>query len=364
MTCAQLVREELASGQKRLGSELERVGNRLTRTAAQLESAVAQMRGIGSKLEGDPSALRALQRSAAAESAAAREAAEIRAQLGIDGAPDQLPPANDVTLVTAQSPVQIVQPAAPESETGGAPTARGKPTPEERRKDLRLVRSEDLEGGVDLFLQQGRGPAATLPSPLQQTVPGWALFAMFFIVVPLAQSLHRERADGATRRILTMAVPRGAIVLGKILPFVLVGMAQFAGMLAVGLFVVPELGDLTLELGAKPLVLLPITAVCAWAATAYALLVATWTRTAERAAAFGATSVVILSVIGGVMVPHFLMPVTLQKIAIISPLYWGQKAYLDAFLHGAGIREVATPLMVLAGFAVVCMLLSVRRVAR
>ena len=153
-------------------------------------------------------------------------------------------------------------------------------------------------------------------------------------------------------------------MLGKLVPYVLVGMVQFAGMLCVGLWVVPLFGDLALELGERPWVLLPITAVAALAATSYALVVAALTRTPEQAAAFGATSIIILAVLGGVMVPHFVMPAALQDLGRVSPLYWGHKAYLDAFLHGAGLREVAPSLAVLGAFAVGCLALASHRIAR
>jgi ABC-2 type transport system permease protein len=243
--------------------------------------------------------------------------------------------------------------AADDGPDGVAARARDVPAP---------VRPPDA--GADVFLEETPGERATLPTPLQQTVPGWSLFAMFFIVVPLSHALHRERAEGTVRRILALAVPRSAIVAGKLVPYVLVGTVQFAGMLAVGLWVVPMLSDLSLELGLHPEVLLPITFACALAATSYALVVATLARTPEQAAAFGATSVVVLAVIGGVMVPHFVMPAFLQKIALASPLYWGHQAYLDAFLHGATLADLATPLAVLTAFALVCLAVATPRVGR
>src|SRR4030095_13043446 len=45
------------------------------------------------------------------------------------------------------------------------------------------------------FVMQASGSVGTLvvPTPLQQTVPGWSLFAMFFIAIPLSNSILRER---------------------------------------------------------------------------------------------------------------------------------------------------------------------------
>jgi len=222
----------------------------------------------------------------------------------------------------------------------------------------------DLERGADLFLSESESDTTPLPTPLQQTVPGWSLFAMFFIVVPLSAGLFRERTEGTLTRILVYPVPRSAVLLSKVIPYLLVGALQFACMLAVGVFVVPLFSDMSLQLGDNALVLLPITLACALAATSYALLVASLSKTAEQAAAFGATSVIILAMLGGVMIPHFAMPATLQQVALVSPLYWGHQAYLDAFLNGAGLAQVALPIGVLLLFATASLSVAALRLRR
>src|SRR5262249_36996855 len=116
--------------------------------------------------------------------------------------------------------------------------------------------------------------ARVVPTPLQQTVPGWSLFAMFFIVVPLSGSFLRERSAGTLRRLHTYPVPRAAIVLGKLLPYLGVNALQFTAMLAIGLFVVPLLGDFRLQLGAHPGHLVAVTLTAAFAATGFGALVA------------------------------------------------------------------------------------------
>jgi ABC-type Na+ efflux pump permease subunit len=308
--------------------------------------------------------MREMALAATAESAAAREAETLRKELGIRSTDDVPKTAlQSGTVQTESQKILIEVPADPQSAAATTSEVEEDPTLQGfRERRARQVAAGSADDGPELFLRQADSADVIVPTPLQQTVPGWALFAMFFLVVPLAQGLHRERSDGSIRRILSLAVPRSAIVLGKLCPYVLVGLLQFGTMLAVGLWVVPLLGDLSLEMGARPLVLVPIALACSLAATSYAMLVATWARTAEQAAAFGATSVVILSVLGGVMVPHFMMPQTLQDIAVASPIYWGHKACLDAFLHGASLAQVADSLTFLGGFAVVCMVLSVRRV--
>ena len=52
-----------------------------------------------------------------------------------------------------------------------------------------------------------RGGAEVIPTPVQHNVPAWALFGMFFIVVPMAGSLIKERQEETLSRLLTMPVP-------------------------------------------------------------------------------------------------------------------------------------------------------------
>jgi len=393
-TCMAVLQEELGEGQKELGEQLEKMGDELTAMGEKLESMGTELESMGAKLEetgsllestaaelqttvellerasallgGTVEELETAARAAIAEQAASAEAASVRSMLAArgdlpEGVSLEEPPLPELSF---ERPVRASERAAagaqPLTETqrneGGEELATPAATP--------VADEAEIAASAELFLSERAGPRNVLPTPLQQTVPGWSLFAMFFIVVPLSHGLHRERAEGTLRRILALAVPQGAFVLGKVVPYVLVGVLQFAGMLAVGLYVVPLVSDLSLELGARPLVLLPITLACALAATSYGLLVATLARTPEQAAALGSTSVIVLAVIGGVMVPHFAMPELLQKLALASPLYWGHKAYLDAFLHGAGLAEVSRSLFVLVAFALVCLAVSARRVAR
>lgn len=200
-----------------------------------------------------------------------------------------------------------------------------------------------------------------LPTPLQQTVPGWSLFAMFFIVVPLAGSHFAERDTGTLRRLLGTPTSRSAIVAGRLLPYLSINVLQFAAMLLIGLFVVPLFSAQSLQLGSRALHLVPVTLVAAWAATGYGLLVASVARTAQQAAAFGASSIIVMAVIGGVMVPQFVMPQLMQQLAYVSPLYWGLQAYFDVFLREAPLVETLPKLGVLVGFGLACFAVAAAR---
>jgi ABC-2 type transport system permease protein len=194
------------------------------------------------------------------------------------------------------------------------------------------------------------GKQTKIPSAIQHNIPAWTLFGMFFIVVPLGGSLLRERQSGMLVRLLTLPMSCLTILTAKIVAYALVCMAQFGLVLAVGKFLLPLFGTPALEAGSSPMTLIIIALSAALAACGYGILLGTMARTYEQASTFGAVSVVIAAVIGGIMVPVFAMPPVMQKISLFSPLSWGHNAFLDVFLRGGNLRSVLPDIMLLVLF--------------
>ena len=81
-----------------------------------------------------------------------------------------------------------------------------------------------------------------VPNAVQHNVPAWTIFAMFFIAIPLSNSILKEKTEGSVFRLHTMPTPYLLLVNGKIIVYVLVCLIQFLLMLAVGLFLLPTDG--------------------------------------------------------------------------------------------------------------------------
>lgn len=208
------------------------------------------------------------------------------------------------------------------------------------------------------LIEQRAWGGEVLPNPIQQTVPAWALFGMFFIVIPMANSMIRDRRLGVFKRLLSFPVTRGQLIAGKVLPFLLVNILQFALMFSLGVFLLPLLTRVPLTMDFGVLGIFVVTVVCALTATSYGLMVACLSRTPEQASAFGALSVVILAILGGVMIPRFVMPEFMQQVAMVSPLHWGLEAYHDLIVRRAGLAAAQGKLAVLLGFAMFFLLVS------
>lgn len=196
------------------------------------------------------------------------------------------------------------------------------------------------------------------PNAVQHNVPAWAIFSIFFIVLPLAGSIINERTTGVALRMLTFPGSYLQILSGKILMYLIIAMLQFAIVLALGKFLFPTLGLPTLEIGSHWLTLLALTLSVSVSAVGYGFLIGTIFNTPQQSAIFGGISVLIMSALGGIWVPLNIMPETMQTIANISPLNWALKGYYELFIKMGGWQSVQWQVFKLCGFFMVCLLLS------
>lgn len=167
---------------------------------------------------------------------------------------------------------------------------------------------------------------------VQQSVPAWLIFGMFFVVIPIAGVLIQERNDGTLARLASVGITAGTLLGGKVLAFMILNWIQLVLMLAVGHWVVPWLGGdvlyLDVDFGWFLLMVVSTSAI----AITLALAVAAWTRTFDHAAALGSGINVALGAVAGVMVPRMLMPPALQTLSEWSPMGWALDGLQQVFL--------------------------------
>jgi ABC-2 type transport system permease protein len=180
-----------------------------------------------------------------------------------------------------------------------------------------------------------------IPNATQHNVPAWTIFAMFFIVIPLTQSLIQEREGGSLFRLLTMPVPYMTLLMGKVGVYLMVCMVQTVAMLVAGILLLPLFELPMLVLGNDILGLFVMTLVVAMASVGYGLMIGTIAKTHQQAASFGSISVIILAAMGGLWVPIYLMPPFMRSMSLISPLNWAITGYYSIFLRGGGLMQIA-----------------------
>lgn len=198
----------------------------------------------------------------------------------------------------------------------------------------------DPAGAQRLLHAESLYTAGVRPSSVQQNVPAWLLFAMFFISIPLSTTWVQERSQGTYARLRSMGVGAGQLLLGKLAPYAGITLLQVMLMLAVGVWLVPLLGGERLELGHAPAALALMALAGSFAAVSYGLLIANLVSTSEQATIFTGVANLLMAAIGGIMVPRFVMPAAMQAISLYSPMAWGLEGYLDVFLRQGGLAMV------------------------
>lgn len=205
----------------------------------------------------------------------------------------------------------------------------------------------------------GTGAAlAAAPNAVQQSVPAWLVFAMFFVVLPLATSVLAERAQGNLQRLALLNVPPALLLAAKFPAYYLLNLLQLAVMLAVGVYAVPALGGERLALGASPAGLWLIASALSLAAIGFGLLIAVLARSAVQATTIGGVANLVLGAIGGVMVPKLVMPPVMQFASVVSPMSWALEGCWDILLRGGGVADVLPEAAALTGFALASFLLA------
>ncbi len=198
-----------------------------------------------------------------------------------------------------------------------------------------------------------------LPNSVQHNVPAWTMFAIFFIVLPLAGNIIKERDEGSVVRLKTMPGSYVTVMFSKIFIYLAVAMLQFILMLMVGKYLLPAMGLPQLEIGPHKVALLALAIASGLAATGFGVAIGTIATTHEQASTFGAVSIIIFAALGGIWVPVYIMPHTIRIISEFSPLYWGLNGFYDIFLRNGNFVAVLPEIFKLIFFFAVMLLIAI-----
>ena len=202
--------------------------------------------------------------------------------------------------------------------------------------------------------------AGPRPTSVQQNVPAWLVFGMFFVVASLSSLFVQERSSGALGRLQSLGVSRTMLLASKALPYLGVNALQAVLMLAAGIWLMPLIGGDALSLaGIHWGALLLSLAAVSLAAVSLSLALACLVRSHAQAATIGPMVNVLMAAAGGIMVPKFVMPGFMQRLVEISPMNWGLEALLTVLLRGGGVADALPQIGRLAGFAALMFLLAV-----
>jgi drug efflux transport system permease protein len=190
-------------------------------------------------------------------------------------------------------------------------------------------------------------------------VPGLVgvLLTMTMVLIT-AMAIVRERERGTLEQLIVTPVTKTELMLGKIAPYVGVGLVQMTTVLVVGRFVfdVPLTGNLLLLYG--------VTLIFIVASLALGLFISTLVRTQQQSMQASFFFVMPNILLSGFMFPRAAMPPLFQWIGAALPLTHYLKVLRGILLKGVGVPALWPEIVILAGFAAGLIALAVRRFSK
>jgi len=175
------------------------------------------------------------------------------------------------------------------------------------------------------------------------------------VVMLTTFAIVREREVGTLEQIIVSPIRPIEFILGKTIPFFLIGFADVALVTLVGVlwFRIPFLGD--------PLIMLLGASLFLLAALGLGLLLSTLSRTQQQAFALNFFIVNPLFILSGFIFPIAAMPKVLQWITLVNPLRYFLVIIRAEFLKGVGAAVLWPELAAMALLAVTALTVSVVR---
>jgi ABC-2 type transport system permease protein len=183
-------------------------------------------------------------------------------------------------------------------------------------------------------------------NPVTYYVPSFTVAFAFFLVTVIAVTLLEEKEAGTFRRLMASPMPRGAVIGGKMLAYVVIVFLQVLVLFGAGraLFKMP--------LGNQPLALLLLTIALALAAASLGLLVGALCHNSKQAERVGMVVGFVLLALGGSVYPLFRSEGFMGILSRLTPSAWGIEGFMGLLSDNWTLAQVLPNILVLLGFAV------------
>ena len=189
---------------------------------------------------------------------------------------------------------------------------------------------------------------------LIQAVAGTAILMLLFSVSGVGTSILEEKENGTINRLLYSPLKGSTILYSKMLFAFFISILQLTTMFIFAWLVFNM--DLSVNI---PGLILMITAT-SFAVSSLGIFLAAVAKTRQQAQNLSTIIILVMSAIGGSMIPLFIMPAVLQKIALLSVNYWGIQGFYDLFWRVLPLKEILPKILILMGIGLIMTLASIQ----
>lgn len=186
------------------------------------------------------------------------------------------------------------------------------------------------------------------------TIPQGVIWAIMGCVIGFAISLVQEKTLGTMNRLIVAPISRTQIVAGKALGCFVAQIAVVTLLFLVAFFV------LDVRFNLPKLILAAIASGICF--VGLMMFFASLAKTERSVAGITNAFLVMMGMIGGAMIPLFVMPGWMQAISNFSPVKWAIVAFEGAIWRDFSYGEMMTPVLILLAIGVVAFILGTRMV--
>ena len=189
---------------------------------------------------------------------------------------------------------------------------------------------------------------------------GIGVMFLLFTMTSAMRGLITEQETGTLERLLATGLPMSRLLLSRWSFATLLGCAQLAVMFLWGwaVFGVDLFGR-----GHLPGVAV-VTLFAAAAAASFGLVLGTACRTQAQLQGLSTVVILLMSALGGSMVPRYMMPEAMQRVGLVTFNAWALVGYERVFWRDAPVSALWPQLAVLAGMAVAGAVVALRLARR
>lgn len=187
---------------------------------------------------------------------------------------------------------------------------------------------------------------------LIQSFAGTAVMMLLFSVTAIGNSLLSERDDGTLKRLMFSPVSPTQIMFGKVLFALVISVIQLTVMLVYSWLA------LGLNVGYNVFYLMLMIIATAFACSGFGVFIAAISTSRKQAEGLATIVILLMSAIGGSMIPIFFMPAFMQKMAVISINYWAISGFFDVLGRDVSFLQILHKTGILLGIGVTMMIVS------
>jgi len=189
---------------------------------------------------------------------------------------------------------------------------------------------------------------------LIQAVAGTAIMMLLFSITAIGGGLLDEKESRTLKRLLYSPLKPTDILFGKMGAALVLAFLQLVVMFVFSwvVFGLPIFKDLA------SLLLMILTT--AFAVSSFGIFLVAIAKTRQQLQGLSTIIILTMSAVGGSMIPIFVMPAIMQKIAMVSVNYWGIQGFYDIFWRNLPLIDILPKMGILIGIGLIMTIISVK----